>query len=879
MNTYIKISILLSSCLFLLGNITAQTETLYIKGSHLGGEMTIKWFPANPEIWEKGNKTGYAIERTQVDTSGNAIGSPQRIASSIRPQNEAWFKANPDDYIQTIGLMLYDKQFQFESDSAFSSEKIRYDYLMVEAMHGLDEAASALGLSFTDEGMTDGLLYRYRVFISDITEGEIAMKTESGVYSNMDNVPEGLFDFNLVGGKSILEMSGKLTEKPLDFVPLMARAYGDSIVLRWGPNNVDLWNAANKQGYVIFRSEVIGQEATPPDSVGYVRAWAMEDIPPSITSDSMALVATQILHGEMSTRPENIYEGASLLTNRFGFALYAADRSQMAADILGLRFVDKNVEPEKVYLYSVYTGGSDFPMHGDVKEIANVKDIVLPPTGFYAEPRDNLIVLHWGKTANDQNFSSYIIERSDDDGGTWEKLNDAPLLIIEDASNPINEYTFTDSVEVNDKRYIYRLYGMDAFAEKSQPAEIFAFAEDQTPPPSTRIVADTVMLIEKIIEIEWEDLDEMPDDFAGYQILLGGQPQGAFDTISTLISPDTRTFAFSSDSTFDGTSAHYFKVLSLDQAGNTAESEPKYVHIPDLASPEPPQGLVAKINEDNIITLAWDHSKSKDTKGYRIYYSYHLEESFNVVDGIGLITQNYFEHELGNNMLLNDNIYYCVAAEDASFNLGELSEIVVLERPDKVPPLRPTMNPISSQDSTLLITWQASPSEDVWWYELKRRDYGGDTWIVMDTIMADSPLEFMDGNVEMDKIYEYSVRAMDDAELYSDYAPAREGKLSLDMTKIIIEDLKAKQTKEGISLNWDYEKPKHFPKDASSYEFQIFKSYGGKNVTKMATVSSDKTDFIDKDISKDALHNYAVMIVFNTGHTGKLSPIVSIKVE
>lgn len=867
--------------LILAGNyLNAQVqEDLLLVAEHSGGEMTLKWYPLQPEVWDELNSTGYNLERSQLDDAGKVIPGTQTILTSNQvPRDSAWFAAQEDGYINTIGLLLYEPDFKLESE-VMDSKKVRYSYLVYEAQMTDNAAAKVLGLYFNDASMVDGLKYRYRVFADaagKLVSAQVDMDAESGLWRSTPEEDETLFDFEFPGGQTLTQMSGRLVEQPLDALILTTKTYGDSIVLRWGPSHSNLWENANKEGYVLMRTKTNEPDAGI-DSF-FIKPWPLEDLDASIAYDSMALIASQVLYGNTTTQPANIYEQASLSDNRFGMALFAAERSALAAEILGLRFVDKEVKPSETYTYYITTPASGFPMHGDFKNVENVRQPELSPVGLKAEAGDHAIELIWSKNENDRLFSAYLIERSEDEGQTWQLLTKRPLVIMDNEKAPVSEYSYLDSVGTNDKTYRYRLKGMNAFAEVSPATEVSAKAVDLSPPPAARITFDTVLYLEKRINFGWKDEEPVPDDFAGYQILMGTSSEGLYDTISALLPPISKTFAYRGES-FDGKTPHYFKVLSLDKAGNASESLPKYMHVPDLVAPEPPTNLDGTISDDNIVTLVWDHSLSEDAAGYWVYYTYDTAVSFTPLDTLELITSNFYRDTLTDNLALNEKIYYAVAAEDDNDNLGRFSEIIEIQRPDKVPPLRPLMNAIANSEQGLLVSWQPSASEDVWWYEVVRRNYGSETWTPLDTIMVESALKCTDSTAVLGQIYEYSVRAMDDAELYSDYAFPRQGKWTTIPAQLAVTNFKISMEDKAVRLSWQFSPPSVLPSGATSFQFQIFKSYGGENVAKIASISSNTLSFIDEKLEPGALHNYAVMVVFDSGHAGPLSDVISVKID
>mgnify|MGYP000704407791 CR=1 FL=1 len=281
-------------------------DGLLVEVTALGRYNTIKWYPLNAELWEVLNEVGYSIDRYELNDNGQVNNSTQTRLNDqlIKPQSEDWFTRNEeamDGYVGILGKLLYDSTFQFES-SELDSRAMRYNYLIYEAQLSDDLAANLLGLHFLDTTRTDGQYYRYVVsakYNGRTISAQIDMDTEKGVWLS-DEVDLNL---EIPNNLTLTDMSGRLREQPFDVIRMTAKAYGDSIVLRWGPNHAVFWERANKEGYLIHRIN----ENDLPDSLSLVRPWPQELLGEDIAHDSVALIASQVLYGGIINPPTNIF--------------------------------------------------------------------------------------------------------------------------------------------------------------------------------------------------------------------------------------------------------------------------------------------------------------------------------------------------------------------------------------------------------------------------------------------------------------------------------------------------------------------------------------------------------------------------------------------
>ena len=118
---------------------------------------------------------------------------------------------------------------------------------------------------------------------------------------------------------------------------LTARAYADSIVLRWAPDAPGAWSAANQSGYAIERSEIPAGGTFNPATyrrlnADPVKPWPIDQwagIAGEKSGNSMAAIAAQALYGKTFTGSgAGFVQMADEFANRWSFALLAADMAR-----------------------------------------------------------------------------------------------------------------------------------------------------------------------------------------------------------------------------------------------------------------------------------------------------------------------------------------------------------------------------------------------------------------------------------------------------------------------------------------------------------------------------------------------------------------------
>ncbi len=867
--SYTKITFIAILCILGI-HLTKAQDTLLINGQSFADGIVIRWQPLSPEIWDSLLTTGYRVERQELPDGPTVV-----LEEKLLPKDTFWFAENKTQIggmMEVIGALLHDTTFQFEDKSLLDANSMRYNYILHEAEY-YPTVAVAVGCGVMDSLVTEGKTYRYS--ITGIgTDLNNSLEITAGEPFKITS-PEGVgIKYTFPNDQSLSDMSPEKKNYVFPQIVGTARAYGDSIVLRWGPNTLQLFRDTKRDGYSIERFDQDGNKV----EIALVKPWTQDQITPAIEHDSFALLAASNLFPPKGAVATNFYEKAALEENRFGFSLYAAERSQLAADILGMRFVDRDVEKDVFYTYIIKTETTpNFLSHASIG-IENTYVPPEPPEGLTLDAGDKVLQLSWAKS-NERNYSSYELERSED-GNNWKKLTDKPIVFLETKDIPLEIFDFVDSIGVNNKKFYYRLKGYDSFGELSEGATVEGVGIDLTPPDPPKIEEGEYFKEEGKITIKWTPA-EIPDDFAGYWILLGKDRTGNFDTLTQVaLSADATEYTFESD-TISGDRAHYFRILVQDESGNANESEPYYVHVPDLTAPPPPEGFGGFIGDDGKVTLYWEHSTAKDIGGYWIYFANDPTDEFSPIHG-DMIVENAYEYFIDDKSL-NKSIYYMVASEDLLSNRGVPSEILELKRPDKVPPIMPFQFQPEGTSRGISISWERSPSEDVMSYHIYRRVYNSDEeWELVSMVTSESDSVFMDTSAVYDVIYEYKMLAEDDSGNQSEFTLESSSKRSIDPSELKIDNLTAQISKDqqSVSLSWSFEPPAGILPPGVTYDFVILKSKSAENVEYHDQIQSASPTYNDAEgLIPRVLYNYAVQIRLSNGLDGQMSPVKSVMID
>ncbi|HLI93173.1 MAG TPA: hypothetical protein VKU83_06175, partial [Puia sp.] len=407
-------------------------------------------------------------------------------------------------------------------------------------------------------------------------------------------------------------------------VRMLAKSYSDSIVVRWAPMDAVAWSMGNDSGYRVTRIDYSDRQH-PVTRVlsARLRPLTLEQMMVALRRDDQyAAIAAQALYGKdfQMTREapygfaKRIKQAHDALNFRYSFALQAADFSPEVASAIALRWVDKDVKKGVAYIYVITVCGStkDYVVDSAATLLANNAATPIPaPDGLQVFGFDRKAELHWNRRQVG-NFSAYDIERSDDGGKRWVAVSKLPYFSpdkMPPASGEIKEKSdtlirkvgalirdhqvFVDSLPQDYHAYLYRVRGINAFAELSPWSEpVTVQGRDLTPPvapmiDSVRNTAGT------LLRINWSQRVSSPD-LAGYYISKGTSVKGPFYPLTSRLLPrDTRSFT---DSAGIPHLPNYYVIVAVDTAKNTAMSAAFPGYLTDTIPPAVPVGVAGSID-------------------------------------------------------------------------------------------------------------------------------------------------------------------------------------------------------------------------------------------------------------------------------------------
>ncbi len=655
-------------------------------------------------------------------------------------------------------------------------------------------------------------------------------------------------------------------------IMVVGRSYPDSVVLRWAPTTPGAWRMASEYGYRIYRRAVTndGLEEATLLTPQPIKPWPLDVWQQRIdTADRFMLVAAQVLSsapGSPSGGIGGLLTAADMLRNRFAFALFSADMSRRAAEGLGLRFVDTTAVPERVYLYTVVANVPDsvYPIEpGDVSVTAGLKEEIPRPIGFQTLPGDRRITLQW---INHPGITAYWIERSDDRGKTYRRLNHMPYTRIRHRGDNSLEMTFVDATVKNYVRYYYRIIGITPFGELSDPVEASGMARDMTPPAPPSLL-DPIVMRPTRVRLRWEYPDTARD-VAGFLVMRGSDPQKGYAPLHfPPLSPQARRFVDS-----HATAAEpYYVVTAIDTGGNASRSMPVKAYFVDTFPPAIPRGLQGTIDTEGVVHLWWHPNTEADLLGYRVLWANSPRHEFSQRTNRP-ISDTFFTDTI-NIRTLTRYVYYRVSAVDLHYNHSPMSAVLRLRRPDLTPPVPAVFRRITPSDTGIHLQWSASTSDDAAFQRIQRKVVDSTRWENLATLPP-GHASFDDYATASGVRYAYRIVTFDSSGHYSisDEVTARTYPRPLAPPAFVRGQYDS--TDLAIVLQWEYP----YPLPSEGY-FIIYRGIKDAPMRPYRHVPLSDRTFKDRFLPAAGLYRYAVKIARGTFNTSPLSRAVWVRLQ
>lgn len=500
----------------------------------------------------------------------------------------------------------------------------------------------------------------------------------------------------------------------------------NSIILRWVPESVPVWQAGNKYGYIVKRYTIARNGLFIPDGLNNGELLTNQPIMPfsNDSFDSLAVIdphasivqegiyGNGFINGNVSSDFIDFHKTYQESEMRFGFALFMCDMSAAIAKAAGLMFNDDNITKGERYAYNISLANIPDGMQVDPGVVvADAGNLTILPTVSEVSTvfLDKAVRFRWPVTFHKGIFTAYVLEKSRD-GRSYLPVSDLPLVNFSEAENQ-DYFFYTDSLERNDQQVWYRIKGLSPFGEVGPPSEIIK--GKGRPDFSAYASIDSAIVFQnRTITINWRLSESISMPVKSIDILRSEAPDGPFEQINKKpLNAKTRTFIDAHP-----LRTNYYQVKLTGGEDLISYSFPYFVQTEDNDPPLPPQNLSGKVDSSGVVTIIWEKNKEPDLLGYKIFRANSSKEEL-VPLSKGIIIDNMCYDSINLNTLTS-KICYQVVALDKNYNSSNYSAVLELTRPDTIAPSPAIIKMLTAENDKVIIRMEESPSRDVDHYDI-----------------------------------------------------------------------------------------------------------------------------------------------------------------
>jgi fibronectin type 3 domain-containing protein len=664
----------------------------------------------------------------------------------------------------------------------------------------------------------------------------------------------------------LIASSQKSDSAKLPKIQVLARVTAQMVTLRWAPDNANAWLLGNRFGYTIERytflqnGKALETQTKRVLTSSPLKPWPLQEWKTMVDTSDFAAVAAQAIHGDdfevdLNKKGDmtSILNKVKETESRYSFALHSANQSQTIAQASGLLFKDTSVQKNEAYLYRIYVNipkeimlvdtGIIFVDAGKPDKLPKLREVSVATSG-------NAVMITWTTSRYDRDYVSYTVERSEDGGHHFHALSNRPYASLGAEDGPMpGRAVYLDSVPQFNAPYFYRVRGFTSFAETGpQSDSVMVVAQKGLyNPPSVKFAE----IINGKVIIHWEIQGETKDAVKGFNVERATNLQNNYMQLNkSLLSGDIRAFTDTVPAT-----SNYYRIVAIDNKGNSHASLPYFVQPEDSIPPLPPLGMSGTIDSSGLVKLVWKKNMEADLLGYRVYRSYFMNSEFVQVTTDPIKLNHFSEKVKLKN--LNKYLYYKITASDTHHNQSGFSIVLKVNQPDIMPPSAPAIASIVAATEGIKISLTQSNSDDVEKYLVYRKENTDSLWTLEKVIPSSREIiYYTDSTATFGNIYVYNVLAVDSSANESIPARSVKCKALTNNTKSALTLNITKDTeKKAIEIKWQSTR-----NDIVS--ILIYKATGDEPIAQYATCKAENGSFLDNNVKLNDKYRYMIKAVF-----------------
>ncbi|HEY4290399.1 MAG TPA: hypothetical protein VGN00_25035 [Puia sp.] len=517
--------------------------------------VVVRWAPADPEAWIKGNENGYHLTRTDISVTGHPVTTD--LGALIRPVPEQQLMRGLDTsnektkYVTVAAKMLYGKQYSTlktaprsfidEVKGQHGALQLRYMVSIMAADYS-PMAADVLGLRFADHGVRPGGKYIYRV--TCVLPGRSVVMDSAVVF--------------------VVNTKQKKEPMPMG---LQAYGYDRKIEIRWNRRQ-----EGNFSGYFPERSDDNGKTWRALTRTPYNSTY----VPPTGDSKKDSLLAQG---RNTALRDQQVFTDS----------------------------IDRNYISYQYRIRAINGFGELSPYTAPV--VIQGRDLTPPVAPLIDSVKNvagNQVTIWWRQVKASPDLAGYLVERSNSNKGPFTALS-AGMLDKSISS-------FVDTAALPHQANYYVILAVDTARNLAASMPRVAYLTDSIPPVAP-IGVTGVIDSNGIVQLQWKDNKEQ--DLLGYQVYASFNADYQFSQVTKAVVKDHRFTDTVAMNSLDR--RVYYKIVALDKSYNhSAFSATALLQKPVRIPPSVPVAG-AVVVKGRMVDIEWMESRSEGAAGYQVY--------------------------------------------------------------------------------------------------------------------------------------------------------------------------------------------------------------------------------------------------------------------
>ncbi len=652
----------------------------------------------------------------------------------------------------------------------------------------------------------------------------------------------------------------------------------NKLLLRWEPRDLTEWNASIQDGYevkiymgtsknnLLLKQSKIIKPATESEwdiAINKQKGTSLEEF--YAGSKRLLYMEEEVQKEIMKTlraKPGKSKE-ESVEDFKLSFLLYSSTYDMEIIELSGLGL---GIDIEKGYVYRVEVAAANSDVHEFYFDPSQKKDLSVPKMD--AAFGNKKVTLKWSTPEYKKHFFGFNLAISPN-GKSYKNINETPYINILDTitTNDAAQYLTEEiALERNYKDYWFRLKGMNYFGLESTLSSIqkgYGFEGVNVMP----IINHSDQTEDNHAEIKWTVDRTHNRLIKHFAVFRADERDGKYEIVMDSLPSETRMVRVPMKDP-----RNFYSIALIPKDGPATRSFPVFVMGQDTVAPIVPQNFTGIIDSMGIATFTWDRNTEEDLWGYKVFRSEYIEDEFGPLHPSPIQDTSYVDSV--NLHSVNEKIHYTIIALDKRNNRSAFASIISLERPDTIAPSSPMIKTVHLSNDTIKVKWSASPSDDVKLHQLFRKEYQENGWeLIAEYNTAEKLNYFLDTNYEGNKIYAYTVVAIDKSDLSS--PPSRAMKVQTTPKQVIKNafssfDINFNEEKKSSSIRWNLEE------ETDLEEIIIYRGKSKADISMYKIVEPGEEQIV-QDFEDSQQWFFVFKPITNDGSFAKLSDVILVE--